>query len=115
MIGNPTISYVPTRKHDKTLRRRHFGITTLLALPLFICFAVGWMTPYFWPAAIGFGVVALVGLIIQERRFRRYHCPDCGALLPYTPAAPGSRIEYFCQRCDIVWDSSFVEPEKDSI
>jgi len=106
---------MPVRKHDRKLRRRHFGITTLFALPFLLCFALAWSTPYFWPAAIGCGVIAIVGLIFQELRFRRYRCPDCGAVLPYTYSGPGSRIEYVCQRCDIVWDSGFLEPEKDSI
>ncbi len=105
---------MPTRKKDLRLRRRHYGVTTLLALPFLVCFALAWSTSHFWPSAIGCGVIAVVGLILQERRFRRYHCPDCGALLPYTPAAPGARIEYVCPRCDVIWDSGFMEPEKDS-
>ena len=106
---------MPTRKQDKRLRRCHIGITTLFALPLLLCFALAWSTSSFWPAAIGFGVIALVGLVFQELRFRRYHCLDCGALLPYTPAAPGARIEYVCPRCDVVWNSGFVAPQRDSI
>jgi hypothetical protein len=109
-----TALQMPVRKYDKSLKRRHLVSTTLFAIPFLICFAYAWTTSHFWPGAIGCGVTALVGLIVQELRFRRYHCPDCGALLPYRPAAPGARIEYVCSRCDVTWDSGFVEPEKDS-
>lgn len=102
-----------THKQDKRLRRRHFGITTLFALPLLACFALAWSTPYFWPAAGAFGTVALVGLLFQELRFRRHRCPDCGARLPYPELPPGARIEYYCERCDVLWDSGFVEPKPD--
>ena len=94
---------MPARKQDKRLRKRHFGIATLFALAFLICLAIGWGTPFFWLAAIGCGVIALVGLVFQEFRVRRYHCPDCGAFLPYTPAAPDAPIEYFCSRCDVIW------------
>jgi hypothetical protein len=47
--------------------------------------------------------IILVGLVFQEFRVRRYHCPDCGALLPHTPSAPEARLEYFCPHCDVIW------------
>jgi DNA-directed RNA polymerase subunit RPC12/RpoP len=96
---------MPKRKQDERLRERHFGMTTLFTLAFLICFAFAWRTPSLWLAAIGCGAIVLAGLVFQELRFRRYHCPDCGALLPYTPAAPHARIEYFCSRCDVIWDS----------
>jgi DNA-directed RNA polymerase subunit RPC12/RpoP len=97
---------MPARKQDKRLRERHFGMTTLFALPFLVCFAFAWSRPSLWPVAIGCSAIVLAGLVFQELRLRRYHCPDCGALLPYTPAAPYARIEYFCSQCDVIWDSS---------
>src|ERR1017187_3170375 len=78
---------MPTRKQDARLRERHFGMTTLFTLAFLICVAFVWRTPSLWPAAIGCGAIVLAGLVFQELRFRRYHCPDCGALLPF--AEPG--------------------------
>jgi DNA-directed RNA polymerase subunit RPC12/RpoP len=96
---------MPRRKQDKRLRERHFGMTTLFTLPFLICFALAWSRPLFWVGVIGCAAILLAGLVFQELRLRRYHCPDCGALLPYTLAAPYARIEYFCSRCDVIWDS----------
>jgi hypothetical protein len=96
---------MPTRKQDKRLRERHFGMTTLFTLPFLICFALAWSRPLFWVGVIGCAAILLAGLVFKELRLRRYHCPDCGALLPYTLAAPYARIEYFCSRCDVIWDS----------
>jgi hypothetical protein len=96
---------MPKRKQDARLRKRRFGITTLFAVAFLICVALAWSTPLFWLAAMGCGVIILVRLVFQEFRVRRYRCPDCGALLPYASAAPYARIEYFCSRCDVTWDS----------
>ena len=93
---------VPTRRHDRKFRRRHLVITTLFVLLLVIYLALAWDTPHCWPV---FGVIGIVGLVIRELRFRRYRCPDCGTRLPYFNSGPGSRIEYVCLRCDVVWDS----------
>src|ERR1017187_7804883 len=96
---------MPTHKQDKRLRERHFGMTILFTLPFLICFALAWSRPLFLVGAIGYDVILRAGVVSQELRLRRYHCPDCGALLPYTPAASYARIDYFCSRCDVTLDS----------
>lgn len=59
-----------------------------------------------WVAGFGRG---LIGLIRQERLFRRYACPDCGGQLENPSRSPGEPIEYFCPRCDVIWETGFFE------
>lgn len=54
-------------------------------------------------------LVALAGLIRQERLSTRYHCPQCGALLPYSPQGKEKRILFHCPSCDVVWDTGMME------
>jgi len=69
---------------------------------------------YKWPAAIAATSISFVGLVTQELRFRRYRCPACHSRLAYTDISPGTRIEFHCPKCDIVWDTGFSATSDDS-
>lgn len=101
---------MPQRKHDPRLLDRHLrGIVPMGGLFL-TCVATAWLRPqWFWPAFVLGSGLACAGLVMQELRFRRYRCPDCGAMLSYRRANPGAPIEYNCKRCDVIWTTGFVE------
>jgi len=105
---------MPTRKRDRTLARRHFGYFALLGVPFLICLVVAVRYPgHFcmaWAIAV---VIGITGLVTQEMRFRRFRCPDCGAMLRYERLPPGSPIEYHCERCDVIWETGFSESTGD--
>ena len=63
-------------------------------------FVAGW--------AVGFGL-GLIGLVRQERLFRRYTCPDCRGRLENPSRRPGEPVEYLCPRCDVIWETGFFE------
>src|SRR5688572_24456693 len=103
------MNVTPVRKRDPKLLARHFVAATIVGIPFVACLAVSfWRPDYFWPACVVGGTVCIVGLILQELRFRRYRCPDCHSLLPYPALPPGARLEYHCSKCGIIWDLGFV-------
>ena len=97
------------RKRDPRLVRRHLIVTTIFAVPFLLCFASVWRYGWSWLTFTIASVIAMVGLVLQELRFRRYRCPDCGSVLPYIAGARGARIEYVCARCDVIWNSGFID------
>jgi predicted RNA-binding Zn-ribbon protein involved in translation (DUF1610 family) len=106
---------MPITKQDRTLRRKHFAATTVLAVPFLALLAFGWWDGtrrgghWFWVVfAIG-AAMAIAGLILQQRRFRRFHCPDCGRRLQDAERPRGARVTYHCPHCDVVWDTGFIE------
>lgn len=97
------------RKQDRSMARRHLLMTALLGIPFIACFVIGFnYEAFFWPAFFIGGVIAVMGLTLQTLRFRRYRCQECGTILPYNKPS-GSKIEYCCQRCDIIWETGFSE------
>src|SRR5688500_4040949 len=106
---------MPTLKQDRTLRKRHFRDMLLLGIPfavaLLCAFAgVWWLEsiPGFF-CAFGVGaVLGIVGVVRQERRFRRFPCPTCGTVLDRSDAGEDGRpIVFECKPCDTVWDTGF--------
>ena len=104
-------------KRDPSLGKRHLKNFILLGIP----FALAWVAAFyalrhqridwfitFFVAGLG---IAIVGLLRQERLFRNYRCPQCGTRLPESPRKDRKPIEFFCSRCDIIWDSGFIESD----
>jgi hypothetical protein len=108
---------MPVRKKDPSLGRRHLKNFVVLGVPFTLAFLAAiyahrqQRTDWFITAFVVGFVVALIGLVRQERLFRRYRCPQCGARLSESPRKNGQPIEFFCQHCDIIWDSGFIESE----
>src|SRR4051794_8265220 len=105
------------RKKDPSLGRRHFKNFALLGVPFtFIFLAAIYahrhqrMEWFIGLLAVGL-IIALIGLVRQTRLFTRYRCPQCGAALPESTRKNGQPIEFFCGRCDVIWDSGFIESE----
>jgi len=106
---------MPALKQDRSLMKRHFRDMLFLGLPFVLIVLV--MVLGAWrfnsmPVFIGGFVVALplavVGLIRQERRWRRFPCPGCGVLLHRDPGGkPGAPITFVCATCDTEWDTGF--------
>jgi hypothetical protein len=108
---------MPVHKKDTSLGRRHlknfvvFGVPFALACMAAIFAHRHQRTDWFIAAFVVGFVIALIGLIRQERLFRRYRCPQCGSRLVECPRKNGQPIEFFCQHCDIIWDSGFTESD----
>ena len=48
---------------------------------------------------------AILGCVLLYRLHHRYHCPHCGAYVPFLKPEARTRNEhrYYCRDCDIVW------------
>jgi hypothetical protein len=100
------------RKQDKNLAKRHYLMTAITGIPFIVCWIIGVTNnQFFWPACIIGGAIAIGGLTLQTLRFRHYCCPDCRTLLPKPATIPGAKIEYVCQRCDVIWETGFSVPK----
>jgi hypothetical protein len=108
---------MPTLKQDRSLMKRHFRDMLLLGVP-FGLIIIGMVCGLRWfdsmPVFIGgfvLGVpLAIVGLVRQERRFRRFRCPTCGTMLQRSgPGERGAPIRFTCTACDTEWDTGFCE------
>ncbi len=105
---------MPTRKLDPDFKRRYLANALIFGVPFLAAWAGGF---YFdderWQlgSALTAGAIALVGLVRQERMFRRYRCPSCGERLPQSPCETNQPIEFFCPRCDVIWDSGMARGE----
>jgi hypothetical protein len=103
------------RKKDPSLQgrqRKNFlmlggPFAILVLLGVFFCRTLtSWFLVFVAAAAVG-----LTGFLREVKLFRRYRCPQCGARLPECPRQDGQPIEFFCQDCDVIWDSGFIESE----
>jgi len=108
---------MPTLKQDRTLMKRHFRDMLYLGVPFVLVLLVGaggfwWFQSMFcFIAAFVIGVpLAFVGIVRQTRRFLRFPCPTCGALLHRTASTErGAPIRFTCATCDTEWDTGFCE------
>lgn len=105
---------MPTLKKDPQVMRRHFKNLLVLGIPFVATLGGGMLlmekSP---PIGVGFWLagfaIAVVGLVRQERNFRRYACPTCGQALRRETGKPGERISFVCLPCDTEWDTGFQE------
>jgi len=106
---------MPTLKQDRTLRKRHFRDMLYLGVPFVLVLLVGaggfwrFQSMFLFGASFIIGVpLAIVGLVRQERRWRRFPCPGCGTVLHRDPGGkPGAPITFVCKPCDTEWDTGF--------
>jgi H+/gluconate symporter-like permease len=104
-----------TLKQDRTLMKRHFRDMLYLGVP-FLLLLLGMVLGSYWfrsPVCfiVGFVIavpLAIVGLVRQERRWRRFPSPGCGTMLHREVAGkPGDPITFVCKPCDTEWDTGF--------
>lgn len=55
------------------------------------------------------GLIAIVGLVRQQRRMSRHRCGGCGARLRRQRTSAGTPITFTCEACRVVWDTRFIE------
>lgn len=101
---------MPTLKHDHTADRRSsyalLAAVAFMGLGMALWAAFDWALPGFLCAFVGGGASVIRFFVLQHR----YHCPQCGARLPYRGGAlPGDKALYHCQRCDVLWDTGLTE------
>ena len=97
---------MPAHRRDPRLARRHFISFAVLGVSFLALFAVVLSAPdYKWPAALAAALIAIAGLVTQELQLRRFRCPACRSRLAYPELPPGTRLEFHCPRCDILWDA----------
>ena len=106
---------MPVHKIDRSFRRRHFTNFVGFGVPFVLAglFAIaahqrGWTPGFVSACVVGF-VIGIVGFGRQQRWSSRYRCPECGALLPYSPEGEKKRIQFHCTRCDIIWETGMME------
>ena len=106
---------MPLHKLDTSFARRHLVNFVVFGIPFgLVCWfsiiahqrgRIDWFVGSF---VVGFAI-ALAGLVRQQRQSTRYHCPECGALLPLAPQGEDRRIKFHCTRCDVIWDTRMLE------
>ena len=106
---------MPVHKLDKSFARRHFTNCAVFGVPFAVALFWGMKAheqdatdEFLIACGVGF-VTALVGFVRQQRLSSRYHCPECGALLPYSTDGTDKRIQFHCNHCNVVWDSGMME------
>ncbi len=106
-----------TRKIPGYLART-FLINGVFALIGFSCFGLIWFAGEhgggvkLWIGIGGFVGSAVLMMIIQTLRARRFRCPNCAQIIPVRYLDRGQsydkgryRVQFVCSRCDIVWDT----------
>ncbi len=53
--------------------------------------------------------VMITGLWLQNRRWTRFNCPDCGQLLERSLKHDGEPLTFYCDKCDVIWDTGFID------
>lgn len=93
----------------------HFVVTAVFGVPFLACVAVGiifenqkWI---FGPAFATGAVLAIVGFLLQVRRFRHANCPTCGERMPRFEIGDGKPVRFRCARCDVVWDTGMRDSD----
>ena len=105
---------MPVHKTDRSFAKRHLTNFIVFGVPfMFVCsFAIiahyEGRSDWFVGACVFGFIIALAGLV-RQCRLSRYHCRECGALLPYSSQGEEKRIRFHCTRCDIIWDTGMME------
>ena len=60
-------------------------------------------------ALVGFFACLILGIYLDVLRLRRFRCPECQTQLPWQPRKPGERVQYFCAKCETIWDTGLIE------
>ena len=104
-------------KPDYQFKKRYFLRNVGLFIPLAICFLLLWCARgqfnlYFWSVA-GLFITGITLWALWDRLLlRSYHCPSCGQKIP-SPTIQHRKaddpIRYYCQKCDIEWDTGLKE------
>ena len=107
-----------TRKRDSRIGRRYRWNSLLFGAPFLAALSIAFYahhhgrTDWFIAAwVVGLGI-AVTGFVRQQRLFRRYSCPDCGGRLENPSRRPHEPVEYFCPRCDVIWETGLFEPDE---
>jgi hypothetical protein len=102
----------------KGFRRRYLLVNLAYVVPMGLYFWVMWrsfststFSATFILAAVGFLACFILGIWLDILRLRRFRCPECHAHLPSQLRKPGERLQYFCARCDAIWDTGLIESE----
>lgn len=105
----------------KKYGKKYFIQHLFLSIPLLILFVIAWshwetLDLIFW-SCIGLFMGSIVtGIIWDKRKFKNFHCPECGNLIAeptikdiqeYDP------INYYCPDCDIEWETGLSVPGTD--
>ena len=99
------------KKTSKVLRS-HMVDMLCLGLPflaIIIALFVGYIPKkYLVPVIIIAGIIAVIGLIRQIRRFKFMSCGECEAMLKVDHNVDGDPITFTCNHCKIVWETEFT-------
>jgi predicted RNA-binding Zn-ribbon protein involved in translation (DUF1610 family) len=102
------------RRDDRRFGTRYLLRSVICFAPAAIAFWIAAMAsgPTRWIAAAIF-VALIAGWIVADQRFfRSYQCPQCGAVIRKPTLgnrSPGDPIMYHCQNCKSEWDTRLRE------
>ena len=106
---------MPEIKKTSKVFRSHNLMTLLFSIPLLGCFAYLYlmegMHAVIHPVYVMIAAfpVLIAGLWLQNRRWTRFKCPDCGKLLERSLKLDGEPLTFHCEKCDIKWDTGFTD------
>jgi predicted RNA-binding Zn-ribbon protein involved in translation (DUF1610 family) len=112
---------MPTVKQDRTLQARHnrdmlyLGLPFLLVVLATVLLSTWLWNPYIFVAGWCTAVpIAIVGIVRQMRRYLRFPCPTCGAVLQRSDKGEAETpITFLCKACDTEWDTGFINSRGD--
>jgi predicted RNA-binding Zn-ribbon protein involved in translation (DUF1610 family) len=98
------------RKDAKGFGRRYGRRNLLYFLPALVFLCIGWWSVersgiLLVISILGFLISILVGPVVEGRTLSRFKCPDCGKAIKAPTVNRPEPIIYYCDKCDIEWDT----------
>jgi hypothetical protein len=108
-------------KQDRKFAKKYLIGNIVYCIPLVFAFLIAWnrfgtFDALFWISIGIFVLGILLGFGWDVLRLRSYYCPTCGNRIPSPTIqrrVPGDPIRYYCDACDVEWDTCLREA-KDS-
>jgi hypothetical protein len=103
---------MPEVIRDWGLLKAHLKDVFLFGVPFVGAISLGFWFREPWAFWVGFGVavpLGLVGFVRQYRRFNRFSCPRCDAVLRPENERRIGALRFPCTACDVIWDTGFTE------
>jgi predicted RNA-binding Zn-ribbon protein involved in translation (DUF1610 family) len=112
---------MPTRKRVSRFGAKYVLIQGVTAVPGFLALVAAvllfdWTQVVFWLLAAAFAAAMGLTVITHVRVLHSFRCPTCGKSIrrpTLVRRQAGDPVVYFCDRCDVEWDTGLREAEAD--
>ena len=100
---------------DRTYQKKYFLGLAASAVPFLLGFVWLVRAPQF-ALLVFLAVYALVAWLWWRRWTSRHKCPQCGRMIKHpTVSRPeeGDPVNFYCEHCDIEWETGFTTTYED--